>query len=77
MSEYEIEFDFNGQTSKASFSGETELYEFKQKVQEKMNTIQKVLEAPSTGESYKPHLKGMLENLNKLYKKLANIEDKE
>ena len=27
MSEYEIEFDFNGQTSKASFSGETELYE--------------------------------------------------
>jgi hypothetical protein len=42
-----------------------------------MNTIQKVLEAPSTGESYKPHLKGMLENLNNLYKKLANIEDKE
>ena len=42
-----------------------------------MNTIQKVLEAPSTDESYKPHLKGMLENLNKLYKKLANIEDKE
>lgn len=56
---------------------ETEFYEFKQKVQEKMNTIQKVLEAPSTDESYKPHLKGMLENLNKLYKKLANIEDKE
>ena len=65
-------FDFEG--SKLS---ETELYEFKQKVQEKMNTIQKVLEAPSTDESYKPHLKGMLENLNKLYKKLANIEDKE
>lgn len=65
-------FDFEG--SKLS---ETELYEFKQKVQEKMNTIQKVIEAPSTDESYKPHLKGMLENLNKLYKKLANIEDKE
>ena len=65
-------FDFEG--SKLS---EAELYEFKQKVQEKMNTIQKVLEAPSTDESYKPHLKGMLENLNKLYKKLANIEDKE
>ena len=65
-------FDFEG--SKLS---ETELYEFKQKVQEKMNTIQKVIEAPSTDESYKPHLKGMLKNLNNLYKKLANIEDKE
>ena len=64
-------FDFEG--SKLS---ETELYEFKQKVQEKMNTIQTVIEAPSTDESYKPYLKGMLENLNNLYKKLANIEDK-
>jgi len=65
-------FDFEG-----SILSETELYEFKQKVQEKMNTIQKVLETPSTGESYKPHLKGMLENLKNLYKKLTNIEDKE
>ena len=65
-------FGFEG-----SMLSETELYEFKQKVQEKMNTIQKVLEAPSTGESYKPHLKGMLENLKNLYKKLTNIEDKE
>lgn len=65
-------FDFEG-----SMLSETELYEFKQKVQEKMNTIQKVLEAPSTGESYKPHLKDMLENLKNLYKKLTNIEDKE
>ena len=65
-------FDFEGSTL-----SETELYEFKQKVQEKMNTIQKVLEAPSTGESYKSHLKGMLENLKNLYKKLANIENKE
>ena len=54
-----------------SMLSETEFYEFKQKVQEKMNTIQKVLEAPSTGESYKPFLKGMLENLKNLYKKFS------
>ena len=65
-------FDFEG-----SILSETELFEFREKVQEKMNTVQKVLDATSTGESYKPHLKGMLENLKNLYKKLTNIEDKE
>ena len=62
-------FDFEG-----SILSETELYEFREKVQEKMNTVQKVLDAPSTGEPYKPHLKGMLENLKSLYKRLTNLD---
>ena len=62
-------FDFEG-----SILSETELFEFREKVQEKMNTVQKVLEAPSTGESYKPYLKGMLENLKSLYKRLTNLD---
>lgn len=62
-------FDFEG-----SMLSEAELFEFREKVQEKMNTIQKVLDAPSTGESYKPHLKGMLENLKSLYKRLTNLD---
>ena len=57
-----------------SMLSETELFEFQQKVQEKMNNVQKILEAPSTGDSYKPQLTCMLENLKKLYKKLMNID---
>ena len=57
-----------------SMLSETELFEFQQKVHEKMNNVQKILEAPSTGDSYKPQLTGMLENLKKLYKKLINID---
>jgi hypothetical protein len=62
-------FDFEG-----AILSETELYEFKQKVQEKINNVQKILDAPSTGESYKQPLKSMQENLKNLYKKLTNID---
>ena len=61
------------------FEGNTlthdDLQTFKEKVQSRIDYINKLLNLPEKIKSYEQQLKSMLKNLNDLYEKLNNLEN--